>query len=186
MANHSHTPAWQERLQQAQAVRRQHVQRLMQGPTILRNAVLDTPLVIADSHVGTVGEALKFEDYLAFPATVPEGRPDSMPQIAQVLANKREEIDACVGQMIEATLHTRAGITSTQRYRLYQSLSEFCGCLKLAVQLGADQAGHTLPATIADPARYETALRLESCMPEIERGLRHAKSRMSGVAAARL
>jgi hypothetical protein len=167
-------------VQQAQQVRQGRIQRLMQGPTILRNALLDTPLVGAYGSVGTVGEAFKFEDYLAIPQTAADNGYAAMPAMAQALTDKREEIDTYVSQMIDATLRTRAGPTSTHRYHLYQSLSEFCGLLKLSVQLGEEQGGHSVSYAVVDPARYQMALMLESCMPEIERGLRHAKERTNG------
>ena len=180
MANTAPSADWQRRVAQSQAARGERIQRLTQGPAILRNAMLDTPLVDAQGHVGTVGDALKFEQYLAIPnVATSDGQSGALP-LVRALADKREEIDAHSGQFIDALLHTRAGPTSTQRYHLYKAISEFCGMLKLAAQLGDTHAGRSTPYAVTDSSRYQMALSLEKAIPEIERALRHAKDRTNG------
>jgi len=181
MANTAPSADWQSQVLQSQADRAAHMERLKKGPATLRNAMLDTPLVDAQGHVGTVGDALKFEQYLAIPnVATSDGQSGTLP-LVRALADKREEIEARSSQFINALLHTREGPTSTHRSNLCTAVLEFCGMLQLAVQTGDAHDAHSESYAVTDSSRYQLALSLENAIPEIELALRHAKKRINGL-----
>jgi hypothetical protein len=183
MANTAPSADWQSRLKQSQAARQAQIQRLTQKPAILRNAMLDTPLGEAEGKVCTVGDALRFEQYLSIPSLVITDSQGRALPLAEALADKREEIDANSGKYIDALLNTRAGPTPTHRRQLCSAVLEFCGMLELAVHSREANDDHPDQQVIRDSSRYPLALSLRKAIPEIERALRHAKDRINGSAA---
>jgi hypothetical protein len=182
MANTAPSIDWQRRVAQEQADRAARMERLRKGPATLRNAMLDTPLGEAEGKVYTVGDALKFEQYLAIPnEATSDGKGIAFP-LVQALADKREEIGARSSQFINALLHTREGPTSTHRSNLCAAVLEFCGMLQLAVQTGDAHDAHSESYAVTDSSCYQLALSLENAIPEIERALLHAKDRINGLA----